>query len=37
MRIAIGQVWQESNSFNPLPTSRADFEAMGVHRGDDLL
>ena len=28
MRIAIGQLWQETNTFNPLPTTRADFEAV---------
>ncbi|MGE3779706.1 MAG: M81 family metallopeptidase, partial [Pirellulaceae bacterium] len=37
MRIAIGQVWQETNSFNPLPTTRTDFEQFGVYRGDDLV
>lgn len=37
MRIAIGQLWQETNTLNPLPTTRADFEAFGVHRGDDLI
>lgn len=37
MRIAIGQLWQETNTFNPLPTTRADFESFGVLRGDDLL
>lgn len=37
MRVAIGQVWQETNTFNPLPTTRADFEAFGVLRGDDLV
>src|SRR5262249_49504272 len=37
MRIAIGQLWQETNTFNPLPTTRADFEAFGVLRGDELL
>ncbi|MES1213104.1 MAG: M81 family metallopeptidase, partial [Singulisphaera sp.] len=26
MRIAIGQLWQETNTFNPLPTTRRDFE-----------
>lgn len=36
MRIAIGQLWQESNTFNPLPTTRADFEAFGVLRGPEL-
>src|SRR5262245_42054243 len=37
MRIAIGQQWQETNTFNPLPTTRADFEAFGVLRGADLV
>jgi microcystin degradation protein MlrC len=37
MRIAIGQLWQETNSFNPLPTTRRDFEEFGVLRGADLL
>ena len=37
MRIAIGQLWQETNTFNPLPTTRADFEAFGVLRGPALL
>src|SRR5436853_6960804 len=37
MRIAIGQLWQESNTFNPLPTTRTDFEHFGVLRGDDLI
>lgn len=37
MRIAIGQVWQETNTFNPLPTTRRDFEDFGVLRGPDLI
>ncbi len=37
MRIAIGQLWQETNTNNPLPTTRADFEAFGVLRGQELL
>jgi microcystin degradation protein MlrC len=37
MRIAIGQLWQETNTFNPLPTTRQDFEAFGVLRGSDLV
>src|SRR5262249_13087007 len=37
MRIAIGQLWQETNTFNPLPTSRADFEAFGIVRGAELV
>jgi len=37
VRIAIGQLWQETNTFNPLPTTQADFESFGVLRGPDLL
>ena len=37
MRIAIGQLWQETNTFNPLPTTRADFEAFGILRGEDVV
>lgn len=37
MRIAIGQLWQETNTFNPLPTTRADFEAFGIVRGNELV
>jgi microcystin degradation protein MlrC len=37
MRIAIGQVWQETNTFNPLATTFADFEALGIYRGAELL
>jgi microcystin degradation protein MlrC len=37
MRIAVGQLWQETNTFNPLRTTRADFDQFGVSRGDDLL
>ncbi len=37
MRIAVGQLWQETNTFNPLPTTRHDFERMGVVRGAELV
>src|SRR5687768_11937218 len=37
MRIAIGQLWQETNTFNPLPTTRDDFETFGVLRGEELV
>ncbi len=37
MRIAIGQLCQESNTFNPLPTTRADFDVFGIYRGDELV
>lgn len=36
-RIAIGQLWQETNTFNPVPTTRADFESFGVVRGAPLI
>ncbi|MBL8827650.1 MAG: M81 family metallopeptidase, partial [Planctomycetaceae bacterium] len=37
MRIAIGQLWQETNTFNPRPTTRRDFEEFGVLRGAELV
>jgi microcystin degradation protein MlrC len=37
MRIAIGQLWQETNTFNPIPTTRKDFEDFGVLRGRELI
>jgi microcystin degradation protein MlrC len=33
LRIAVGQLWQESNTFNPIATTRADFEHFGIVRG----
>lgn len=37
MRIAIGQQWQETNTFNPLPSTRENFEQFGVSRGEEML
>src|SRR5882724_7601093 len=37
MRIAIGQLWQESNTLNPLPTTLADFEAFGIYEGAAII
>lgn len=37
MRIGLIQVMQETCSFNPTPTTLADFEAFGVHRGVDVV
>jgi microcystin degradation protein MlrC len=37
MRIAIGQLWQETNTLNPLPTTRAEFEQFGIFRGAELV
>jgi microcystin degradation protein MlrC len=37
MRIAVGQLWQETNTLNPHPTTRADFEQFGVLRGAEVV
>jgi microcystin degradation protein MlrC len=37
MRIAVGQLWQESNTFNLIPTTRTDFEHFGIVRGSELV
>ncbi len=37
MRIAIGQLWQETNTFNRNPTTRDDFENWGIAVGDDIV
>lgn len=37
LRIAVGQLWQETNTFNPQPTTRAGFEAFGVLRGQEII
>ena len=37
MRIGIAQLWQETNTFNPLPTTRREFEEFGVLRGAAIL
>jgi microcystin degradation protein MlrC len=37
VRIAVGQLWQESNTFNPLPTTRQDFQHLGLYRGAELI
>lgn len=36
-RIGIIQVWQESNSFNPVSTRKADFEAFALGFGQEAL
>ena len=36
LRIAYGRVFQEANAFSPLPTTRADFEAMHCLDGAEL-
>ena len=37
MRIGIGQLWQETNTFSPLATTRQDFEEFGILRGPALV
>jgi microcystin degradation protein MlrC len=37
MRIAVGQLTQESNTFNPVLTTLADFEAFGFYLGDEVV
>lgn len=37
MRIAIGQLWQETSTLSPVRTTRDDFEAFGVLRGDAIV
>jgi microcystin degradation protein MlrC len=37
MRIAIGQFFQESNTFSPIPTTLETFESVFLRRGDELL
>ena len=37
MRIAIGQMWQKTNTFNRNPTRLYDFRHWGISQGDELL
>jgi microcystin degradation protein MlrC len=37
MRIAVGQIFQESNTFSPMPTTLETFESVHLWRGDQLL
>jgi microcystin degradation protein MlrC len=37
MRIAIGQLWQESNTLNPLCTTIENFEAFGISEGAEII
>lgn len=37
MRIAVGGIMHESNTFAPLPTDRARFEQGSLSKGDDLV
>jgi microcystin degradation protein MlrC len=37
MRIAVGQIFQESNTFSPRPTTLETFESVYLWRGNELL
>jgi microcystin degradation protein MlrC len=37
MRLALIHVGQETNDFNPVPTTLRDFEAFGIHEGEAIL
>ncbi len=37
MRIAIIYVAQETNDFNPLPTTLQDYEAFGIFEGQAVI
>ena len=37
MRIAVGQLWQETNTFNRNLTTLADFQNWGIAMGTDVL
>ena len=37
MRIAVGQLMQETNTFNPLVTRRENFDQFGVMRGAEII
>jgi len=37
MRVAVAQILQETNTFSPLPCTRADFEEGGLYLGDEIL
>jgi microcystin degradation protein MlrC len=37
MRIAVGQIFQESNTFSPMPTTLETVESVHLWRGDQLL
>ena len=37
MRIAIGSIFQETNTFSPRPTTLESFEAVYLWRGDEVF
>ena len=36
MRLALIHIVQETNDFNPVPTTLADFEAFGLYEGAEI-
>ena len=37
MQVGLIQVMQETCSFNPTPTTLADFESFGIYEGKEML
>ena len=37
MRIAVGQIFQESNTFSPTPTTLETFKSVHLSHGQELL
>ena len=37
MRIALIHIGQETNDFNPLPTTVRDYESFGIFEGPEIL
>jgi microcystin degradation protein MlrC len=37
MRIALINIGQETNDFNPLPTTLADYRSFGLYEGPEIL
>ena len=36
-RIAVGQIWQEQNTFSPVKTTLDDFRQFGLYYGEDII
>ncbi|MEF9426685.1 MAG: M81 family metallopeptidase [Candidatus Mariimomonas ferrooxydans] len=37
LKIAIGQIWQEQNTFSPVKTVLEDFKQFGLYYGDEIM
>jgi len=37
IRIAIGQIWQEQNTFSPVKTNLEDFKQFGLYFGEEII